>query len=89
MTQGTTNASGIEARVAKLLADHFGRLDPATIEPDMLLRDHLKADSLDGVEIAMKLEEEFAVQITDDECAECTTVGELQQLLVKLTGGAA
>lgn len=79
----------IEARVAKLLADHFGRLDPATVTPDLSLREHLKADSLDGVEIAMALEEEFSVQITDDECAECTTVGELQQLLVKLTGGAA
>lgn len=79
----------IEARVARLLADHFGRLDPATVTPDLNLREHLKADSLDGVEIALALEEEFSVQITDDECAECTTVGELQALLVKLTGGAA
>ena len=82
MTQPT-----IEARVAKILADHFGKLDPATVTPDLSFRENLEADSLDGVEIALALEEEFGVQITDDECAECATVGELQQLLVKLTGG--
>ncbi|MAF60239.1 acyl carrier protein [Blastomonas sp. CCH5-A3] len=84
MTQPT-----IEARVAKILADQFGKLDPATVTPELNLREDLRADSLDGVEIAMALEEEFGVQITDDECEACTTVGELQQLLVKLTGGAA
>lgn len=89
MTQGTTNASGIEARVAKILADQFGKLDPAIVTPELSLRENLEADSLDGVEIALALEEEFGVQITYDECEACTTVGELQQLLVKLTGGAA
>ncbi|MFN3819911.1 acyl carrier protein [Blastomonas sp.] len=80
---------GIETRVAKLIADDFGGLKLADIEPDMHLRADLKADSLDAVEIAIKLEEEFGVQISEDACADCATIGELQQLLVKLQGEAA
>lgn len=79
----------IETRVAKLIADHFGGLKQAEIEPDLHLRADLKADSLDAVELAMKLEEEFGVQISEDACADCTTIGELQQLMVKLQGDVA
>ena len=79
----------IPARVAKIIADQFGGLKPTEVEPDMKLREDLGADSLDAVEIALALEEEFGVQIADDACADCTTVGELQQLMLKLQGESA
>lgn len=84
MTETTT-----ETRVARIIADHFGGLKLADIEPDMKLRDDLGADSLDAVEIVLALEEEFGVPIVDDDCAACATVGELQQLVVKLQGPVA
>lgn len=79
----------IQTRVAKLIADHFGGLKLAEIQPDMELKADLGAESLDNVELVMALEEEFAVQISDDEAETCTTVGDVQQLLVKLQGEVA
>lgn len=84
MTQDTT-----QTRVARIIADHFGGLKLADIEPDMKLEEDLGADSLDNVELIMALEEEFAVTITDDAAEACQTVGDIQQLIVTLQGGVA
>lgn len=83
------NGDTIETRVARIIADQFGGLKLDDIEPDLKLKGDLGADSLDAVEIALALEEEFGLQIPDDDCAACTTVGELQQLLVKMARGLA
>lgn len=53
-------------RLNKLIRDHFGA-DPAKLpQPVNLVRD-LKLDSLDLVELVMAIEEEFCVEISDDE----------------------
>lgn len=80
-------STDIEIRVARIIADHFGGLKLEEIEPEMELKADLGADSLDNVELVMALDEEFGVQIADDACADCTTVGDLQQLMLKLAGG--
>lgn len=79
----------IEIRVAKVIADHFGGLKLEEIEPEMELKADLGADSLDAAELPMKLEEEFGVQISDDAAETCTTVRDVQHLLVKLQGDVA
>lgn len=47
------------------------------ITPDSDLVDDLGADSLDSVEIVMELEDQFGIEINDDELDEIRTVGQL------------
>lgn len=82
-------APTIATRVTAIVAYQFGGLKLADIEPKTRLKEDLRSDSLDAVELPMALEEEFSVQIADDAYAACSTVGDLQQLLAKLTGESA
>jgi len=61
----------ITAQQDRLLAIIAGALnrDPRALpEPmDVKLAEQLEADSLDAVEIAMEIESQFAIEISDDE----------------------
>jgi acyl carrier protein len=50
------------------------------VEPDMALRD-LGLDSIDLVEVMMKLEEEFKIEFTNDEMLSLKTVADLQHAI--------
>jgi len=54
-------------KVVRIIAEKLS-IDPSTIKSDSTLQD-LGADSLDLVEIIMKLEEQFGIEV-DDEKAE-------------------
>jgi acyl carrier protein len=59
----------IYERVQQVIANHAGvPLDQVT--PLAELDQHLQLDSLDRIELAMKLEDEFNIEITDDEVDE-------------------
>lgn len=45
------------------------------------LVEDLRCDSIDHVEIAMKVEDCFGITITDDEAADCATVGDYSALV--------
>lgn len=49
-------------------------LDPEEIRPDMAFVDDLGADSLDVFQIIMGIEEEFDIEIDNDDAAKITTV---------------
>jgi acyl carrier protein len=51
-------------------------VDEADVSETASLRDDLKADSLDLVELIMDLEERFGVKISDDDAQKIGTVGE-------------
>lgn len=55
--------------------------DPAQIEEDSRLAEDLEADSLDLVELAMILEEELSVEISDDELSQIATVGDAVEVI--------
>ena len=57
--------------------------DDITLEAN--LRDDLKADSLDLVELIMDLEERFGVKISDEEAQGIGTVGEAVDFIVNAT----
>jgi acyl carrier protein len=79
-----------EPRVRRLVADNLGvSLDDLT--PDVSLTDDLAADSLDLVELALALEEEFGLAVPERALAEVRTYGELVAAMVTLahTGAEA
>jgi len=75
----------VDQRVEDLIAEQLGvELDQVTTEASLM--DDLGADSLDLVELVMALEEEFEIEITDDEGEKLKTVGEVVDLIKAKTG---
>ena len=63
----------IEERVKKIVAEQLGSgEDEITNESSFI--DDLGADSLDTVELVMSLEEEFDIEIPDDDAEKIATV---------------
>ena len=59
--------------------------DEADVTMEAHLRDDLKADSLDLVELIMDLEERFGVKISDEQAQEIGTVGQAVDFIVNAT----
>lgn len=56
-------------------------IDPETVTMESRLIDDLKADSLDIVELVMDLEQEFDVEIPDEELPKVQTVADIVNFL--------
>ena len=65
----------LEDRVKKVVEEQLS-VNPDQINEDASFIDDLGADSLDTVELVMALEEEFGVEIPDEEAEKITKVGE-------------
>ena len=63
----------IEQRVKKIVAEQLGK-DEAEIKNESSFVDDLGADSLDTVELVMALEDEFEMEIPDEQAEKITTV---------------
>jgi acyl carrier protein len=65
----------ILAKIQEITADRLG-VDEGDVTPDASFREDLEADSLDLVELIMELEEQFGMEIPDEEAEKITTVEE-------------
>jgi acyl carrier protein len=65
----------METRLKKIVAEQLG-VDESKIVPSARFSDDLNADSLDLVEMIMSLEEEFGVEIPDEDAEKILTVGD-------------
>ena len=61
-------------RVKKVVVDQLD-VNPDEVTPEASFVDDLGADSLDVVELVMGLEEEFDLEIPDEDAEKITTVG--------------
>ena len=65
--------SSIEERVKKIVAEQLG-VKEEEVQAEASFVEDLGADSLDTVELVMALEEEFEIEIPDEEAEKITTV---------------
>lgn len=66
----------IKEQVIEIVADKLG-FDVISIKEDLDIVNDLGADSLDMVELAMGIEEEFKIKVPDEEIPDIKTVGDL------------
>ncbi len=65
----------LEERVKKIITEQLA-VDAAEVTPQAQFVQDLGADSLDTVELVMALEEEFDIEIPDEDAEKIKTVGE-------------
>jgi acyl carrier protein len=83
-----TMDSPFEPRVRRLVAEHLG-VSSDDLTPDVSLTEDLAADSLDLVELALALEDEFGLTVPERTMAEVRTHGELVAATVTLARNGA
>jgi acyl carrier protein len=64
-----------EEKVKEIIVEQLG-VSAEQVKPEARFIDDLGADSLDTVELIMALEEEFGVEIPDEDAEKMVTVGD-------------
>jgi acyl carrier protein len=66
---------GVEDRVSEIIVEQLG-ISKQEVVPAASFIDDLGADSLDIVELVMAMEEEFDIEIPDDDAEKIQTIGD-------------
>ena len=75
----------VEDRVKEIIVEQLG-VDASEVTPEASFIDDLGADSLDTVELVMAFEEEFGMEIPDEEAEKLGTVGDALNYLQQKMG---
>jgi acyl carrier protein len=70
-------------KLQQVIADVLS-IDEGQIKPETTFVQDLGADSLDVMEIIMRLEDEFGVHVPDEAIENIVTVGDAEELIKKL-----
>ncbi len=73
----------IEQRVKEVIASQLD-VPEEFVKPSAILVKDLGADSLSMVELVMALEDEFQIQLPDEQAADITTVGQAIERVIAL-----
>lgn len=64
-------------KIRSIISEQLSIDDLDTITLDTSLTEDLEADSLDAVEVIMALEDEFGIEIPDEEAEHFKTIGDI------------
>ena len=67
----------VDDKLQNIISEQLG-VDLKKVTPEASFAGDLGADSLDSVELIMAIEDEFEIEITDEDAEKLKTVGELQ-----------
>lgn len=76
----TADAGVVDEKLRKIIANQLG-VEEDKITLDAHFIEDLNADSLDLVELIMAIEEDFGVEISDEDANQLTTVGSAQEYI--------
>jgi acyl carrier protein len=80
-----TDKNEIDAKVREILAEQLA-VDAEKVVPDARFSEDLNADSLDLVEAVLALEEEWSIEIPEEEMDGVKTVGQAIDLVASKLG---
>ena len=80
--------SDISDKIKAIICDQL-MVDPAEVNDESSFVEDLGADSLDTVELIMEFEDEFGIEISDEQAEQISTVGEAIAYLEKLLADKA
>ena len=75
----------IEERVKDIIVDQLG-VNADQVNPEAKFVEDLGADSLDTVELVMAFEEEFEIEVPDEEAEKLTSVGDVISYITSQQG---
>ena len=78
----------LHEKVRSIIAEQLG-VKPEEVTPQASFIDDLGADSLDTVELVMALEEEFGIEIPDEEAEKLVSVGDAIKYIEEKAGHKA
>lgn len=70
----------IEAKVKDIIVEQLG-VNADQVTPEAKFIEDLGADSLDTVELIMALEEEFGIEVPDEEAEKLVSVGDVNRYI--------
>ena len=75
----------IEGRIKEIIVEQLG-VKPEQVTPEAKFIEDLGADSLDTVELVMRLEEEFGSEISDEDAEKLVSVGDVIRYIEESQG---
>ncbi|MGD1978989.1 MAG: acyl carrier protein [Akkermansiaceae bacterium] len=69
-------ADNIQEKVTEIIVEQLG-VSADQVKPESKMIEDLGADSLDAVELVMAVEEEFGIEVPDEEAEKLITVGDI------------
>ena len=69
-------ADNIQEKVTEIIVEQLG-VSADQVKPESKMIEDLGADSLDAVELVMAVEEEFGIEVPDEEAEKLVSVGDI------------
>ena len=76
----------LESKVKDIIVDQLG-VNPEQVNAEAKFIEDLGADSLDTVELVMAFEEEFGIEVPDEEAEKLQTVGDVTKFVASQKQG--